>query len=311
MDRAAVYQTQWRALSEILGAAGYRSLFIHGRDLEFDQMREFLGMIHFNTIIDRRNFPSKYHEEHGSWQGYNDEDVMRRAEEEFAAQKQPFLGVIYPMNTHPPFMTPKDFPLAYPDGSSSSRFLNSLKYTDYALQVFFDLARQQPYFKDTVFVLVADHARTRDQFNLSNQHHIPLIIYAPGSVKPGRNPVVGSQIDIMPTIVGLLQLKTTYAAWGRNLLAVPRDQGFAVSVVGNDVRWHDSHYLLSDSLGEHEPLMFDTTTDPDCTRDIWEQNKAAGEAIKARLRAYVSLSETLLCDNRVYPGKPQPVVANK
>jgi hypothetical protein len=79
------------------------------------------------------------------------------------------------------------------------------------------------------------------------------------------------------------------------------EQGFAVSVVGNDVRWHDAVYLLNDGLSNSPPLLFDLVRDPECTTDIWLQQTKSGSEIQAELRAYVSLSQTLLYQNRVYP----------
>src|SRR5262249_7698906 len=137
----------------------------------------------FDRIIDRTGFPPSAPRQGGTWPGYDDEEVMRHAHREFArATGRPFLGVIYTMNTHEPFVTPDNFPPLLPPTSDTSRFLNALNYADYTLKVFFDLARTAPYFDSTIFILVADHSRTGDTFTLANQHHVPLLIYAPGVV---------------------------------------------------------------------------------------------------------------------------------
>ncbi len=247
MDRPVVYQTRWRPLSQILAEAGYQTLFIHGASLNFDSLRKFLKYMGFKKIIDKRNLSPSV--PYNSPLGYHDEDVMRKADEEFNSQNgTPFLGVIYTINTHPPFPIPKGFPEAYPPTDMTNKYFNSLKYSDHALEIFFDLAKTRPYFKDTIFIFVADHSRTRDKLNLFDQHHIPMLVYSPGYVQPGINPVVSSQLDLLPTILGLLQLKTPHSSWGRNLFEVPVNSGFAASVAGNEVRWHDSRYLLNDSL---------------------------------------------------------------
>jgi phosphoglycerol transferase MdoB-like AlkP superfamily enzyme len=302
MHLPVIQQIHWRPISQILAEAGYKNLFIHGRELDFDGIHEFLHYIHFHTIIDRNDFPPTAIPANDSWPGYHDEDVMRRADEEFARYSaQPFFGIIYTMNTHPPFVTPDGFPQVVPPTSIQNKYLNSLKYSDYALQIFFALARDRSYFKNTIFILVADHTRTKDNFNLSNQHHIPLLIYAPGIIDPGINPVTGSQVDLLPTILGLLNLRTRHSAWGQDLLNLNPADGFAISVVGNDVRWHDREFLLNDGLSKSPPLLFDVTRDPDCTADIWLQQTKTGMEIQSKLRAYVSLSQTLLYQNRVYP----------
>lgn len=302
MHLPVIHQIHWRSVSQILAEIGYRNVFIHGRELDFDGIHEFLHYIHFHTIIDRNDFPPSVIPAKDSWPGYHDEDVMRRADEEFAGYTdQPFFGIIYTMNTHPPFVTPDGFTQVVPPNSMQNKFLNSLKYSDHALDVFFSLARQRVYFQNTIFILVADHTRTRDNFNLSNQHHIPFLIYAPGFITPGINPVTGSQTDILPTLLGLLNLQAYHSSWGQDLMNIKPEQGFAVSVVGNDVRWHDAVYLLNDGLSNSPPLLFDLVRDPECTTDIWLQQTKSGSEIQAELRAYVSLSQTLLYQNRVYP----------
>ena len=80
-----------------------------------------------------------------------------------------------------------------------------------------------------------------------------------------------------------------------------KDQEFAVSVVGDEVRWRDSRYLLNDTLTDHPPLLFDLTKDPDCNTDVWRQRGETGEILKTRVRAYISLSQSLLHQSRVYP----------
>jgi phosphoglycerol transferase MdoB-like AlkP superfamily enzyme len=177
-----------------------------------------------------------------------------------------------------------------------------LRYSDYSLETFFRLARSRPYFKNTVFVLVADHTRTRDSFTFENQHRIPLLIYEPDGHFVGVNPVVGSQLDILPTVLAFLDLKAKHSSWGRNLLRIPPDKGFAVSVVGTDLKWRDNNYLLVDNGTDSGALFLcDVHQDPECRRNVWERHEHEGKRLKATLRSYISLSQALLSDNRVFP----------
>ncbi|HSW44228.1 MAG TPA: sulfatase-like hydrolase/transferase [Phycisphaerae bacterium] len=302
MSRYSVLQNRWRSLSQILEDAGYINLFIHGRDVDFDHLRNFLYATHFHKVIDRLDFPVSPELANDSWPGADDEAVVRRADAEFAAiRDRPFLGVIYTMNTHPPFSIPDDFPAPLPADSDSNIFLNSLGYTDHALRVFFDLARTRDYYRNTVFILVADHARTRDRFTLASQHHVPLLFFAPDRVPARINSAPVGQIDILPTVLGLLRIKTPHASWGRDLMTVSEGDAFAVSVAGSEVRWRDRQFLLNDGLTEARPMLFDLLADPDCTRDVWDQHPDIGAEMRTRLRAYVSLSQTLLNENRVIP----------
>jgi hypothetical protein len=127
-----------------------------------------------------------------------------------------------------------------------------------------------------------------------------MLVYSPGYIQPGINTVVSSQLDLLPTVLGLLQLKTTHSSWGRNLFEVRTDSGFAASVAGNEVRWHDSKYLLNDSL-TGTPMLFDILRDKACKENIWGQEAEEGEILKTRTRSFIALSQQLMYENRVYP----------
>ncbi len=302
MNRYSVLQNRWRSLPQVLEDAGYENLFIHGRDLDFDHMRNFLFTARFHRIIDRRDFPVAAALENDSWPGAHDEEVVRRADEEFAKiTDHPFLGMIYTMNTHPPFAVPEGYPLVRKPDSESNHFLNSLNYTDHTLRVFFDLAKKRDYYRNTVFVLVADHARTRGFFTFATQHHIPILFFSPGHIEPRSTWLVASQLDIMPTLLSLLQIKTRHACWGRDLTALDDGEGFAPSFAGGEYRWRNRQFLINDGLTESRPMLFDLTSDPDCRRDAWEKFPRVGEEITRTARAYLSLSDALLNENRAYP----------
>jgi phosphoglycerol transferase MdoB-like AlkP superfamily enzyme len=124
MGMSAIYQTHWRSLSQILAEVGYRNIFIYGRDLDFAHMGDFLRFIGFHKTIDLRDFPPSAPPTQDSWPGFDDEEVMRGADEEFDRQHgAPFLGIISTMNTHPPFVIPEGFPQVLPPTSVSNKFL--------------------------------------------------------------------------------------------------------------------------------------------------------------------------------------------
>ena len=301
MNRPAASQVRWRSLAEILVETGYETMFINGKSLEHDNIRHFLKGLGFGLVIDRDSFPESMQMHEGSWKGFHDEESMRVAHDWFSSRgENPFFGVIYTMDTHPPFLTPDDFPLMFEPNKGANRFLNALHYSDFSLKVFFDLAREQPYFENTVFLFVADHSRTRDKFTMADQHHIPFLIYAPGYVDAGSNTTVASQLDVLPTVLGLLNLSAPHASFGRDLITA-QDNGFAMVVAGSEVRWHQDGYLLSDALTRAPPFLCYQAEDPQCEKNLWRQNSERGERMQQRLRSYVSLSQTLLFEDRVYP----------
>ncbi len=113
--------------------------------------------------------------------------------------------------------------------------------------------------------------------------------------------MIGGQTDILPTIFGLLKLKTLHTSWGRDLCQVPEDGGFSVSISGNEAFWRERRLLLVDCLTGSKPLFFDLGDDPNCNRDIWGDKAELGLSFQDQLKAYIVLSQKLLYRNRVYP----------
>jgi phosphoglycerol transferase MdoB-like AlkP superfamily enzyme len=96
----------------------------------------------------------------------------------------------------------------------------AVKYTDFAIGQFIDRARARPWFGRTLFVIVADHThrgRGRTELPLEN-YHIPLIVYSPGQVRPGRIDAIASQIDVGPTILGMLDFSYSSRFFGHDIL---------------------------------------------------------------------------------------------
>ena len=135
-----------------------------------------------------------------------------------AKSEKPFFVNIMTVSNHRPY--------TYPDGridipSARKCREGGVKYTDYAIGQFLMKAQRQPWFKNTVFVITADHcASSAGSAEIPLQeYHIPCLIYAPGFIKPSVNKVLMSQIDIMPTVFGLLNMSYSSRFFGQNVLS--------------------------------------------------------------------------------------------
>ncbi len=196
---------------------GYDTKFLYGGYGYFDNMNAFFGGNGFKTI-DRSDLASDEITFANIW-GVCDEDLFRRATKEFDAshvQGKPFLGYLMTTSNHRPF--------TYPDGkvdipSHTGRF-GGVKYTDYAINRFIEGARQHPWFKNTIFIIVADHCAgsAGSQELPVHRYHIPLIFYAPGLITPGVNTKLASQIDVVPTLLGLLHWRYETKLFGQDIL---------------------------------------------------------------------------------------------
>ncbi|MEL1254665.1 sulfatase-like hydrolase/transferase [Flavobacterium sp. DGU38] len=195
---------------------GYNVKFMYGGDAFFDNMRDFYSGNGYE-IVDKLNFKPEEITFSNVW-GVCDEDMYKKAIKIMnneAKQKKPFFNHIMTVSNHRPFTFPNnkiDIP-----GDIKSRN-GGVKYTDYALQKFFAMACKQPWFQNTVFVIIADHCASsagKTQLPL-DKYRIPAFIYNPG-MKAAKYNQLMSQIDIMPTLFGLLHFNYKSKFFGQDV----------------------------------------------------------------------------------------------
>jgi phosphoglycerol transferase MdoB-like AlkP superfamily enzyme len=196
---------------------GYESIYIYGGYSYFDNMNTFFSGNGY-TVIDRSAIDKKDIHHENIW-GVCDEDLfslsLKEIDTRIATGKKVFAHVMTTSN-HRPYTYPNDR-IDIPSGSGR---LGAVKYTDFAIGKFVDEAKKKPWFKDTVFVFVADHtsnARGKTDLPLDN-YHIPMLIYSPGNIKPEVIDQFASQIDVAPTLLGLLNISYTSQFFGKDIL---------------------------------------------------------------------------------------------
>lgn len=169
------------------------------------------------------------------WFGW-DHETFNNVQDHLANINKPFVSFIFTGSTHSPFGTlPKQF-LKYPHGTDTKQgFMNTLYYADWAIGQFMEHAKKQPWFDDTVFFFTADHtAGIYRTGSTLEQFHVPLVIYSPKHIKPAINNAISSHLDIMPTVLDILNLSDTYSALGESLLRKKDDDNaFAHLYAGN------------------------------------------------------------------------------
>ena len=237
-------QSNFFTLAGLLAGEGYATDFVYGGEGHFDNMAAFFLANGFQRTFDEGDYDAPAFR--GTW-GVSDEDLMSKANETFAAHgDEPFFALLLSTSNHSPFEYPEGR-IQPRDPETNSRD-NTVQYADYALGELFRLAKQQDYWKDTVWLIVADHdERTHGDDRIPvDKFHIPGLILAP-DLAPGTLEPVASQIDLAPTVLGLLGIPTEHPMIGRDLLALaPDDPGRAV------LQFHDDHgFLVGDRLVVH------------------------------------------------------------
>jgi len=225
-------QRNFFTIASLLKQHGYSSNFIYGGEAHFDNMASFFLGNCFDEIIDENDFENP--EYYGTW-GVSDEDIFVKANEKFRNNgDEPFLSVILTVSNHIPFDFPDNKIELYVEEKATP--LNSAKYSDFALGRFFDMAKKEDYFSNTVFLITGDHPmKVRgDHLVPINKYKVPGLIIAPG-LEAKRIDTIASQIDLLPTAVGLLGMETVHPMIGRNLLNESNLPGKNISIYAHSL----------------------------------------------------------------------------
>ena len=244
-------QNQQSFLGELAQSQGYETIFLQSSDrgsLRFDAIAARAG---FSTYLANEDIPELHeHKKAASTWGTWDHNTFQEASKRFAAAHKPFLGYIFTSTTHTPWLIPDDRWKKYTGGKDIDKALNALYYADWALGEFIASAKQAGYYDNTIFILLADHANefVENIDNAPNLFHIPLLIVGPG-IKSGVDERVGSQLDIMPTIMDVAGWSADHSGLGRSLIDNSRiNERAALTVRDNVISWITPAGWLSHDL---------------------------------------------------------------
>jgi phosphoglycerol transferase MdoB-like AlkP superfamily enzyme len=230
-------------LCRSLKQAGYSSHYYYGGELAFANMKSYLTTAGYDDFTERRDFPAS--QQNSKW-GAHDHVLFDRVLADLRTQRQPFFATAFTLSSHEPFEIP--IRPKFRGSSEAAQFRNSVYYTDWALGRFLREARRQPWYANTLLVLVADHGHHlpgNDAYDVPAKFRIPLLL-AGGALRPaarGRvETSVGSQTDVAATLLAQLQLPAMAYAWSRDLL--------------RPVRQPAAFYCYNDGFGFVTPAGF-------------------------------------------------------
>ena len=216
------------SLGSVFKKSGYDVRYIYGGNSFFDNMGYFFGHNGYQ-VLDKGDIPKQLVHHTTAW-GIDDEATFQytldQCDKSYREGKL-FFNHMMTVSNHRPY--------TYPDGridipSSAQSSAGGVKYTDYAIHSFLKEAAKKPWFDQTVFVIVSDHcSRSAGKTDLPvNRYHIPCIIYAPQLIKPTIEKRLISQIDLAPTLLGLLNIPYTSQFFGLDIYKTPinRDRVF-------------------------------------------------------------------------------------
>ncbi len=205
------------SLVSILKKKGYDSGFYHGATNGSMRFNGFAVQLGFNHYFGRYEYNNDQHFDK-TW-GILDEYFNPWTAQQLSALKQPFIGTLFTLSSHHPYYVPPHWKKKVIKGNQP--ICASISYGDISLRKFFETAKKQPWYNNTLFVLVADHtpATTSDLYNDRRfKYQIPIVFYHPKKLLPvKREKKIIQQLDIMPTVLDLLNIKTNFYAYGQSI----------------------------------------------------------------------------------------------
>ncbi len=249
------------SLAKLFNEKGYKSGFVYGGDLGFSNMRSYLFSAGFHSVRDQTDFKSA--EVTSKW-GAHDEWALKKLLKISSESKEPFFHVLLTLSSHEPYDVPGG--PYYKGESSQKELLNSIGYTDDCIRRFMKEAIASPWFKNTLFVFVADHGRDlgypETQFDQSGHFHVPLFFWGP-ALQPALRGVssnqIASQCDIAETLnQGLLLNRKKHFDYSANLLDNERrspavyifNSGFGVVKESAEIVFHNQPRQVTSRRGD-------------------------------------------------------------
>lgn len=256
-------QSGFFTLADFYKERGYDTSFIYGGMANFDNMASFFNGNGFENIVDQSDFESdgnKYTFK-GTW-GYSDEDLVTKANDYFKSQKgKPFFSLMFSTSNHEPF--------EFPDGrielhdKQKNTVNNAIKYADFSIGKFFEMAKKEDYFKNTIFIVIADHNTRTYGKNLVpvNKFHIPALIIGPGVEKGKKYDKLCSQIDMAPSLLDIAGITAQTPMPGRDLFKLGADiQGRSIMQFHDTNAFRVGNQVVIMQPGK-EPLQFELKSD--------------------------------------------------
>jgi phosphoglycerol transferase MdoB-like AlkP superfamily enzyme len=291
---------QINGLPELLKRKGYYTAFFHGApngSMGFDSFAKIVG---FDDYYGLNQYPEK-NDFDGMW-GVWDEPFFKFFAGKLNSFRQPFFASIFSVSSHHPFKVPEKYNGRFRKGKAP--IVEVVGYTDFALHELFDQISSEPWFKNTLFVITADHTNESIHVEYQNDfgsYCIPVIFYKPGSDLKGIKKRIAQQIDIMPTILSYLNFDEEYIAFGNNLLD-DSYESFAFNTSGSNYHLYMKDHILE--MIDNKPVgLFNYKNDTLLEKNLLGENPGLQVQMEEKLKAIIQTYNSRLIDNNMIVRK--------
>ena len=272
------------SLVSTLQRLGYDTSFYHGAP---NGSMGFLGYVNI-LGIDHYYGKTEYNNDtdfDGVW-GIWDEPFFQYFNRSISQKKQPFMATLFSVSSHEPYKVPQKYEGKFPEGHVNIH--KTIGYTDFALKRFFAAARKEPWFNNTIFVLVGDHGNTiyYDEYKKEfNKNSVAMLIYTPSGKYQGVNPNWSQQIDIYPTILDMIGYEKPFRSWGRSLVGDNKVPPFVVRYSANLYQFMCGNYICT--FDGQKAVGFYAADDRGMKHNLINSRNAEMNGIELRCKAFL------------------------
>jgi phosphoglycerol transferase MdoB-like AlkP superfamily enzyme len=242
-------QSRLTYLGKMAQSMQYDTYFLQSSPGHSNRMDSIAALAGFDYYAGSGDIPLTGHTDHASDRWGWDYDMLFEANRLFARAKKPFLGFLFTSTTHLPYEFAGEKWRKYPDGSQFNDYLNALSYSDWSIGEFIKLAKESGYYDNTLFVFVGDHVSGQNKSStVADQHRVGFFMLGKG-INPGVNRTISSQVDLVPSLVDLLNWPVTYSGVGRSFFDEQTNASASTILIeGNVIAGNDKTSWMRHSL---------------------------------------------------------------
>lgn len=283
---------------------GYYSAFFHGAENGSMGFQAYARTCGFDDYFGRTEYNADKrfggdNDYDGMWAIW-DEPFLQFFATKMSEFKQPFVSAVFTASSHHPYKVPEKYKDVYPEEGIVIH--KCIRYTDNAIRQFFEKARREPWFENTLFVITSDHTNLSDhsyyQTDLGG-FCSPIIFFDPsGTLKPGMRNAIAQHIDIMPTVLSYLGYNKPYVAFGCDLLTTADKDTWAVNYQGGIYQYVKGDYLLQFD-GERSKALYRFRTDLLLKQNLVAKEPKVANAMELQLKAIIQSYMTRMNENKL------------
>lgn len=284
---------------------GYTSAFFHGApngSMGFQAFANATGFGKYYGIDEYCAAPTGGMNDHdGTWAIW-DEPFLQYFAKSMDGMKEPFVASVFTASSHHPFKIPDEYKNIYREGDDP--FFKCVQYTDHAIAEFFNYAKRQPWYQNTLFVITADHTNhsIEERYKTtSGWFEVPVIFFSPSREElfvPGiDSTTVAQQTDIMPTILEYVGYDKPFVAFGKSLLSAKPEESYAVNYTNEVYQYYKGEYILLFD-GEKSIAVYNIRKDPLMGKNLIEECLVK-DSMERELKAIIQQYMTRMVNDRL------------